>query len=260
MKRVFIAGTPRTGSMWTYNVTRALLESAGKIILPKEIPIHKRDEAKAIRDAYASAPAENTVYCIKTHLLLKNDLPETKIITNYRDVRDTMISFVRFMKIENDDNFFKVAKHILTEHMKQTDYFFEKHSNNLRLRFNDIGSDPVRTIKCINKYLELHVKEDQILRIKEKFTKERVRKLIEKMDRVAISDQGQIDGEENSNAYKLLRGPDGRYRVFDNETSFQTNHITSKNDGEWVRYFTQQQRLEINNRVSDWLAKYNFQL
>ena len=164
------------------------------------------------------------------------------------------------MQMENVDNFFEVAKLILSDHMKGTDHFFEKHSNNLRIRFSDMTSDPVRVIKSIDDYLELNAEEDQILQIKENFSKERVSKLIEKLNKVPVSDQGQIYGEENINAYQLLRGPDGRYRVLDNETRFQTNHITSKKEGEWIEYFTAQQQLEINNLVAEWLEKYNFQL
>jgi len=258
--RIFIAGTPRTGSMWTYNVTRALLESEGNTILPAETPAHEKEEMKAIQEAYASEPAENTVYCIKTHLLLKSGLPKTKIITNYRDVRDTMISFIRFMQMEKVDNFFEFAKKILSGHMQQTDYFFEKHPGSLKIRFTDIASDPVKIINGINEYLGLHAEEDQILRIKEKFSKARVSKLIERLNKVSFSARGQIIGEENTNAYKLLGSSEGKYRVFDNETGFQTCHITSWKDGEWKVYFTPQQRLEINALVAEWLKKYNFPL
>jgi hypothetical protein len=260
MKRIFIAGTPRTGSMWTMNVTRALLKSAGKTVLPKEHPKDYKDEGKIIQEAFTYEPVEKTLYCLKTHRFLRNDLPETKIITNYRDVRDTMISYIRFMKQEKDDNLFEVAKKTVIAHMEQTDFYFEQHTDNLRIRFNDILNDPIRIINIINNYLALNVEEAQVLRIKEEYSKEKVSNLIKKLDKISASGSGAIQSKENNKAYQILIGPKGRYRLRDKETHFQTNHITSKKDGEWTEYFTSQQREEINEMVSGWLERYSFQL
>lgn len=259
MKRVFIAGVPRTGSMWTFNVTRSLLKASGKDILPKESdPLI--NENKVLNEAYTSEFGVNTVYCIKTHNFLNNDLPETKVIVNYRDVRDSMISYIRFMKLEKVDNFFEKAKEILSNHITDTNYYFEEHKNNLKIKFNDILHNPISVIKDINNYLSLNVEEEQIFSIEGKFSKKNISKLIEKLEKVSVLSSGFFKDKSSIETYQKVRNRDGSYRVLDRKTNFQTNHITSKKDGEWVKYFNSQQREEINNLASEWLNKHNFQI
>jgi hypothetical protein len=78
---VFVAGMSRSGSMWTYNVTRALLTSANKMVIPKDVPT---DPRSLVVEALSSIPQENLVYCIKAHLSIKPNLPGVKIICNLR--------------------------------------------------------------------------------------------------------------------------------------------------------------------------------
>ncbi len=88
---VFIAGMPRSGSMWVYNVTRALIRSCGKIPVPENMP---PDDESRINNAFKIQLGDNEVYIIKTHKVLKPGLPGVKIIYTYRDVRDAMLSYM----------------------------------------------------------------------------------------------------------------------------------------------------------------------
>ena len=49
--RIFIASTPRTGSMWAFNVTRDLLKSAGKTVLSVD-PKSKAEEMNAMKATF----------------------------------------------------------------------------------------------------------------------------------------------------------------------------------------------------------------
>ena len=57
----------RSGSMWTYNVTRDLLLSAGHVVIPKELPIQ---DIHITAEAFRSSPADNVSYCMKSIQLL----------------------------------------------------------------------------------------------------------------------------------------------------------------------------------------------
>ncbi len=49
---IFVAGMPRAGSMWTYNIVRELLKSKKCTVLPEKIPVSENDlitEALGIR-------------------------------------------------------------------------------------------------------------------------------------------------------------------------------------------------------------------
>jgi len=91
---VFVAGMPRSGSMWIYNISRALIRAQGRIPVPEDMP---RDDLMRIKQAFQMQLSDNEDYIIKTHNSLKPNLPGVKIIYTYRDVRDAMLSFMRFM-------------------------------------------------------------------------------------------------------------------------------------------------------------------
>jgi hypothetical protein len=241
--------------MWTYNVTRALLEKEGFDLIPREIPTSELD---LIEEAFAKAIGPGRIYCIKTHKLLKCDLNDTKIITNYRDVRDSMLSFMKFMRLEKTDNFFDTAMKIIKGQMTTTDYYFTHFTTNLRIRYDDIVSEPMGVIKLINKYLGLKVGQRQMLVIEERFSKKNVKKLLSNLDKVAVSKQGEIKDDKSSVHYDTVRNRDGTYRIFDKKTAFQTYHITEQGSRNWKDYFSSEQQDEINNAVSDWLVKYGF--
>lgn len=260
MKRVFIAGTPRTGSMWTYNVIRAMLDVAGYDVLPKEMPSQTPDEIQLINEAYTTHIGENQVYCIKTHQLLKSGLPDTLIITNYRDVRESMLSFIKFMHLDNVGDLLETAVNVMNGHMATTDYYFSQHTNNLKVRYDDMVVEPLNVLLEINTYLGLWLDREELERINDRFSKKNVSKLLNNLDSVAVSKEGLIREEQDAERYEAVPNPDGSFRVYDRKTSFQSNHITSRNNQEWRVFFTPEQQKAINELAAEWLERYGFSL
>ena len=80
---VFVAGMSRSGSMWTYNVVRELFKSDNYTVKPRQIPTTQHE---LVREALTSSIVENEVYCIKTHLHVKNPLPPRSRYGCARDV------------------------------------------------------------------------------------------------------------------------------------------------------------------------------
>ena len=254
---VFVAGPPRTGSMWTYNVTRALLEAAGKTILHHD-PL--ADEIEVAEQAVGDANymGLDEVYCIKAHLRISPGLPNTKVINNYRDIRDSILSVMRFMKLDDFEKALGIAKSLMAD----TDYysdFAQHHGNIIRINYNNMVADPVRAIGSINDFLELGVGKDQWSEIADRFSRHRVQELVKNLDQVSVSSSGEIEGDASENCTSVVNRHGG-YRVLDKETLFQTNHISSKAEGEWREVFTPEQQERLLEITSDWLKKYGFEI
>lgn len=250
---VFVAGMSRAGSMWTYNIVRELYKKKKFIILPDKIPVSESD---LISEALNSNVIDNQVYCVKTHSILHKPLPtkhEVKIICNYRDVRDAGLSFMRFMHGD-----YAGVPNAMMGMMQTTDYYINTFTDNLlSIRFDDIINEPAFTINNICEFLDLDVSEKVKLDIENKFSKSSVKKHIDKLSDIKIK-QGVVRGTKHQNNYAAVGNFDGTYRIFDKETSFQSNHITSKKDGEWKDLFTEEQKEQINNISREWLLKYGF--
>lgn len=250
---VFVAGMSRAGSMWTYNVVRELYKQKKFNILPDKIPVSESD---LISEALNSNVLDNQVYCIKTHSMLHNPLPtkhEVKIICNYRDVRDAGLSFMRFMHGDYDGTI-----KAMMGMMQTTDYYINTFTDNLiSIRFDDIKAEPAIIINSICEFLDLDVSEKIKLDIENKFSKAAVKKHIDKLSDIKVK-QGVVRGAKYQKNYAAVGNFDGTYRVFDKQTSFQSNHITSKKDGEWKEFFTEEQKEQINTISTAWLLRYGF--
>lgn len=213
---VLVAGPSRTGSMWTYNVTRALLLASGKNILPHD-PINEVAAAnKAVANAAKMAPGD--AYCVKAHVLPKKEPPPSvKIINNYRDVRDAMLSYMRFMRLSDFEKGLQVAR----EMMSDTDHYFQYQWHNIiHIRYDDLIANPVAIIQQIDSFLGLGVALDEIEAIAMRFARHNVRKVLKRLEQVAVESNGRIEDEAREK-YVSLTNLDGSYRVFDKETNFK---------------------------------------
>lgn len=245
---IFIAGMPRSGSMWTYNVCRQLITAAGKHPWPETIP---QDETPAIRHALAHPPARDQVYCIKTHFEIPVGKPHMRIICNYRDVRDAMLSYMRFMKCPFDK-----ALAVARGCMHITDHYLERpHPDVLPLRYDDIVNRPVEAIRTLAVFLALPAQEETIAEIAQALSREQVRRRLEK-----LSPGGQAEAETAtvSGEVATVRNLDGSERTYDPATGFQANHISSNSDGEWRQVFTTGQQDELISVTAEWLSRYGF--
>ena len=111
-KKIFWVSTaPRTGSMWVFNVLRELIIVSGNKVEPKVVP-QKDDQTTDLFEKYLNDENVDYYLTLKSHNVLKSDLPFSKIISTHRDPRDVLISYMRFMKTDFETAF-KVAKSLL---------------------------------------------------------------------------------------------------------------------------------------------------
>lgn len=236
IKRIFIAGMPRTKSMWMHNVVRALLVAEKKDPLPHIQPVN---EKPLLEQAYISPMGKGEVYCIKTHIELRSDLPMTRIICTYRDPRPVMLSAMRFMKYDFDQ-----AMGWTMHHLEQIDHYRDSHAQDIIfISYEQSVAKPIEIVEAIAKFLELTPSREQIVDICEQFSRENVKKLIQEIH------------ERAENVQKV-----GNIRLMDQNTGFQTNHISSQNDDEWRDVFSLEQIKALNTTFRPWLEKYGYLL
>lgn len=240
--------------MWTYNVTRAILQ-AGKIeVLPEQIPV---DEMQLIRHALLSEPSPKSAYCIKTHEHLMHPLPtrhEVKIICNYRDVRAACLSFMRFMHAD-----FSRSLAAMQSMMELTDYYLNTFTSNLLVvRYEDLTESPAETVRRIAGFLELPLIDRKVADIVNQFSKANVRKKLGEMSDVRVDASGEVKGAKLQSKFTSVPNLDGTYRVYDKSTAFQSNHITSKSDDEWRTFFNAEQLQQMNEIAKTWLERHGY--
>jgi hypothetical protein len=250
---IFIAGMPRSGSMWTYNVCRKLIQAAGMTPWPDSVPM---DEAPVIQEALSKPPAPDQFYCIKTHFQVPVGKPQMRIICNYRDIRDAMLSYMRFMKCS-----FEKGLAAAKGSMQLTDHYLQvKDPHILPVSYDDLISNPQNTIRKLADFLSLQVKPADIEAIAQALSREEVARQLKKLESIKLDDSGGVQNETRFGEYSTAQNLDGSFRVYDHDTGFQSNHISSHKDGEWRDVFTDEEKAELNAVTAEWLQRYGFDL
>lgn len=248
-ERIFISSMPRAGSMWTYNITRALIQSAGLELIPQSVPT---DTEPLVSEAFKKPPKENQVYCIKTHYVVEPPQGDshTLIIVPYRDIRDCIMSYMKFMNVD-----FEYAVRAM-KHWNPTDEYFKRQTDNiLKIRYDQIVEKPLDTIHQIDKFIGAGVSRQNLEQINEQFSKKNVKKKVDDLNDIPVE---QVPA--NSATLSTVKTASGSYRVFDNSTGFQTGHISSRKDGHWREALSEDQKKLLMAETADWLLKHGFEL
>jgi hypothetical protein len=225
-RSIFVAGMPRAGSMWTYNVLRRLIVLAGKTPWPEKVP---PDERSIIEEAFSKPAGAGRVYCIKTHFAIPVDQDNIKILCNFRDIRDATLSFMRFMKCP-----FETALDSARKSMNITDHYLGSGSLSvLPIDYDDVIGPSALVVGKIADFIGVEASDADIDEIVSQLSKRQMVAKLEKLDSVAVGQSGKIDSASAGGSYTSIKNADGSYRVYDYESGFQSNHITSIRAGEW---------------------------
>jgi hypothetical protein len=235
--------------MWTYNVTRRLFSAAGMTPIPRLIP---KDEDAAIREAITRCPNTGEIYCVKTHRVLSPVPPNVRVIFSYRDVRDAVISYMRFTKCT-----FEMALHVARAMMDESEHYLRhKTSNVLPVRYDNIVNSAFSTVGNISTFLGLVVPEIRCREIADDLQRDKVVGYLRQLQAINPNDSETAD--VSSASYPAVRNFDGTYRALDPATGFQTNHIGPGQDGEWRTVLSAQERQTLLSLTSEWLARHGF--
>jgi Sulfotransferase domain len=252
METVFIAGMARCGSMWTYNITRGLIKASGRTLIPEVALV---DETALLTELSMFEPPNIDFCCIKTHhCITPLNNSRLKIICNYRDIRDAILSFMRFTHCTHEQ-----AIEAATAMMQVTDHYFQLggQENLLKLRYEDLTEDYNAAAQSINQFLCLDVPEQAVKRLVQEFSKDSVRKRLKLLSVDRFQALMKYLGKRTS-FYELVENYDGSSRIFHQATGFQTNHITDTQVGEWLEVFTTEEQKRLIGLTSSWLERYQY--
>ena len=247
----WISTTPRTGSMWLFNVTREIIIHSRLNALPLELPQSDEKFFEIFKNQSLADENNLNKYVFKVHTILKSNLPKSKILTTIRDPRDICISFKEFMKTDFNTalnaaktllNYEKIYKTYNEDYLK----FF---------RYENIENNPIDMILEIANFIECNINIKIAEKISLKYNKKKIKELIKNNDENLLS---KIKNKEEINKSSIVYFSKDNYRSFDTKTGFQTNHISNRNSGDWKKKFSLKEIEIINFEFKDLISKYKF--
>ena len=249
---IWVSTTARTGSMWVFNVTREIFKVAGFNVFPSSIP-HTNSEMVDIYKNRALLDKDfKNKYVLKVHQILKANINKSKILTTIRDPRDVCVSYKEFNKCDFNESF-KAAKGLIA--LSTIYRSFDKKYICI-IRYEDIETSSIEIILKISKFLEIEIDENKAKEISIKYSKSNIKKLInEKENEInnKLKKKIPIDKKEIVNFL-------GTQRVYDLKTGFQSNHISSRNTGDWKKKLDKSQVEILNKEFKDWLEEFGYRI
>jgi len=250
-KIIWVAGMPRAGSMWTNNVIRDALALAGYEVQPKQVPRKDKDKSHILLTEALPDQNPSRVYVLKTHKRLRPEMPRSHFISTIRDVRDAMISWMRFMN-SDFDRALKAA-----EGMSETcDYYQQLPENkHTRIRYVDIIQSPAATLRYLCQRLGVTLTDAQIDEIVSNHTKDKVAR------RIAAKEQGYQEQAQKGiefDAVEAIHSRNESARIYDKDTGFQSGHVSDYQEGDWRTILTAEQIMQMHQRLGPWLERNGF--
>jgi hypothetical protein len=230
---VCCTGMARSGSTWSFNVCRELLEATGEPLIAGYY-----GERQALDAFIESRGLED----FPGHVLLKLHQPAERLlgaicegrarnVFTLRDPRDCLRSRMAFEGKPFEDALMGVAGNLIMYNL------FAGTTESLFVRYEEMSLDPVSEIRRIAGYLGLAADEAEVARIAEATGLEAARRKVAGLDRRCDSGTIEIGG-----------------RRIDTETCLQTGHIRDGRPGAWREALDPAERVTANAVLREWLT------
>jgi hypothetical protein len=249
---LWIAGMARSGSTWVFNVARLLMQRHGVRVKPDAIIPNEADYLRIANEVTQQPPsASDPVWLFKTHLRLSGPLPGARLICTYRDPRDAMVSFQRFMRCD-----FERAMGAAIDMVETSDHYRRiTHVPKLELEYRDITGEPEASALRIARHVGIEASPAEIAGLCRALSKPAVQELINQTDAEVRS---LIETNEAVPRDRFVINSDGTARAMDPVTGFQTGHVSDYRDGDWAEILTPLQAQLVNERLGPWLKANNY--
>jgi predicted O-linked N-acetylglucosamine transferase (SPINDLY family) len=229
---IFCSGMVRSGSTWSFNVCRTILQAANRPYLSGYF-----GEGKDVDRVVQEFDSQDTKdLLIKAHVpgqsslnLIQNGI--AKNIFTYRDPRDIICSRIKF---ENSE--FKSILETVNQNLTLYEWY-RKSSDTCFVKFESMMLDTIEEIKKIANYLDVFLDAQSYQEIADKTSLETAQKIV-----------GDLD-------FLLSTAS----RTIDRETLLQTGHLNGARMGRWRDELNVEQQLEINNLFRDWLIDLEYE-
>ena len=249
----WISTTPRTGSMWLFNVTREILKAYNFNVLPKEIPQYDKETVKIYEKYSLKDHNENNKYVLKLHKLLPKDLKNSKILTTIRDPRDVCISFKEFMNV--DFNAALTATKTINDYAKTYKQYSDEYVK--FIKYENIENRSIETLTEIVTFIDINIDLQLLRKISNKFSRYSVRNLIQENDTKLLN---KIKNKEKVLKKEVVYFSNKNFRSYDPNTGFQSGHISNRKSGDWKNKFSENEIKIINNEFKEILEEYNYEI
>jgi hypothetical protein len=248
IRAIWIASVPRTGSMWTFNVVRDLVRSTGSAVQPELVP-HDDVEMEAI--GRAGIAADDGVYVLKVHAHIPADLPHSLYVVTHRDLRDSLVSFMRFAHQD-----FEAGLHFVASAIRSEQHFSTfPAERRLDLDYAAIIGAPAEVVAALAARLAIPAPPDLVAEIVARYSKARVR------DRMVSREQAlrdRIAAHQPVDRRDFIAQQDHSLRAFDTATGFQSGHVSDYRDGDWRKILTADQQARLETLIAEgeaWRAR-----
>jgi sulfotransferase family protein len=243
IKVVWIVSAPRCGSMWVFNVTRQIVRAAGFEVLPTLVT--QSDEATLAAAGEAGRdPAMDRVRVLKLHGLCP-DFPFARFIAPRRDIRDSVVSFMRFMHCDFETALSECAIPAIRINRY---YDAVTPDRKLIIDYGAIIARPGQTAHMIARFLQAPVPWQTTDEIARHLSKEKVSRLIEQKEEDL--NRRSREGRPVAQDELVVLGP-GNTRAFDIETGFQSGHVSDYQEGNWKSVLTAQQKSRLETIIDE---------
>ena len=247
----WIATVPRTGSMWTFNVVREIINYSKINVLPKTLPLPNEDRRNIFERRALGDQNEKNHYVFKVHDLLDINIPRSKVITNIRNPYDVCASFYEFMKCDIDWAILVALEQTeYIEHCKKND-----KKNLFIVKYEKIEEPSSKLVLELSEFLGVHLDENAALSIRKKFSKDNVRKIIADNDKSLYD---KITKKQEIDAMEIVILGKNNYRSRDLRTGFQTGHISERKTGEWRLAFSESEVQKIVEAIDNTAIKLGY--
>ena len=247
---IWITGMSRAGSMWLFNVVRALVRRAGLTPVP-DSPSVEEESSRALALAQVEGGAPGSLACLKSHEVLPADFPGSRFLVPYRDVRAAAVSFMHFMRAD-----FEAALGAAAGMMAATDHYAGFDPGLARLvSYAEIEAEPAKVVGEVAAFLALPAEAAAAREIAESLSRERVLGIIAETNRGL---QGKLDSGRPIGRGEAVPNFDGTYRARDPLTGFQSNHVSGRQD--WREGLSPEQIARLDALAKDWLDRYGLPL
>lgn len=232
---VWVATTPRTGSMWTTNIVREIARTEGLEPLP-ETPLTRDSEIIAYGTRHV-AEGRPGVAVLKVHKLVP-PMPRSVGVVTRRDVRDALVSYMRFMRLPFE-NGLRFAANAL---QRPAGHLYPREPR-LMVDYSAITTQPVEVVRSIAQFLGAERAAEACDEIAARFSKDAVKSRIGAAD-AEVRALAKA-GERIERSRLVILSPTN-WRVIDPDTQFQTGHVSDYRDGDWRTVLTEEQQAQVN--------------
>lgn len=194
---VFVAGMQRSGSTYTYNVCREFLELDGSVYGEATAQV-----ATAVEHAAGAKHIILKDHAGSTELLSLVSAGEVKAICSIRPVEEAVASWMDTFGFDLDT---------AISHLRQWFQMYRViEPAALTIPYGSIEHDRIGVAMAISKFLQLSVDRGIVVRIADKYSREKVRQLTDSMSR----DSANVKDIE--------------FSFYDKTTFFHRHHVSSR--------------------------------